>query len=45
MLDQFGARVRAEEEYKGVRMTFDASTVSAHVPIQVDVGFGEARTP
>ena len=38
-------RIRAEEEYKGVRITFTASLGRARVPVQVDVGFGDATVP
>lgn len=40
-----GARIREEQEYEGVRMHLQARMGSARVPVQVDVGFGDALTP
>lgn len=36
---------RAEDEYSGVRMTMIAEIAGARLPIQVDIGFGDAVTP
>lgn len=37
--------IRTVDEYGGVRVTFNAKLGSAVVPVQVDVGFGDALTP
>jgi hypothetical protein len=39
-----GARIREEQEYEGVRMHLQARMGPARVPVQVDVGFGDALT-
>lgn len=39
------ARLVEEQEYEGVRMQLQARMGSARVPVQVDVGFGDALTP
>jgi hypothetical protein len=39
------APIREDQEYGGVRVTFVARLGNAKVPIQVDVGFGDAVTP
>jgi predicted nucleotidyltransferase component of viral defense system len=36
---------RPQDEYAGVRVLFDAIIAGARLPIQVDVGFGDAVTP
>lgn len=36
---------RPQDEYAGVRVLFDAIIAGARLPIQVDVGFGDAMTP
>lgn len=36
---------RPQDEYAGVRVLFDASIANARLPIQVDIGFGDAITP
>lgn len=36
---------RPHDEYAGVRVLFDAAIAAARLPIQVDVGFGDAITP
>lgn len=38
-------RIKEEEEYEGIRMRFEANLSSARIPIQVDLGFGDAVTP
>lgn len=40
-----GERIREEEEYEGMRVRFEARLGSARIPVQVDVGFGDAITP
>jgi hypothetical protein len=37
--------IREEAVYDGIRVTFEAKLGSAKVPVQVDVGFGDATTP
>jgi len=38
-------RARAEDEYSGVRLTTVAEIAGARLPIQIDIGFGDAVTP
>lgn len=38
-------RIREDEEYEGVRVTLLAHLAGARIPLQVDVGFGDAVTP
>ena len=40
-----GARIREDQEYEGVRLQFELRLASARVPVQVDIGFGDAITP
>jgi hypothetical protein len=40
-----GARIREDQEYEGVRVQFDVRLASARIPLQIDVGFGDAITP
>lgn len=37
--------IREEAIYDGIRVTFEARLGSARVPVQVDVGFGDATSP
>lgn len=37
--------IREEAVYDGIRVTFDARLGTAKVPVQVDVGFGDATNP
>jgi predicted nucleotidyltransferase component of viral defense system len=37
--------IREETEYGGMRITLTASLGTAEIPVQVDVGFGDAITP
>lgn len=37
--------IREDQEYGGVRVTVDAYLTTAKIPLQVDVGFGDAITP
>jgi hypothetical protein len=39
------APIRDEAEYAGVRVRTSATIAGARVPIQIDVGFGDAITP
>ncbi len=44
--DTIGAReIREQSEYGGIRVTLTASLAGARIPLQVDVGFGDAVTP
>jgi len=36
---------RAEDEYGGVRITMTAEMAGARLPVQIDIGFGDAVTP
>ncbi len=40
-----GAEIRAEKTYQGVRITLLATLDGARIPLQVDIGFGDAVTP
>jgi hypothetical protein len=40
-----GDMIRAAEEYAGVRVRLQAGLAEARIPMQVDVGFGDAVTP
>jgi len=40
-----GEEIREEQEYQGVRLTFGARLDAAQIPLQVDIGFGDAVTP
>lgn len=40
-----GAEIRAEKIYQGVRITLLASLDGAKIPLQIDIGFGDAVTP
>lgn len=39
------ARIKEDAEYEGVRITLTATLGTARLPLQVDVGFGDAVTP
>ena len=39
------ARMKEDEEYEGIRMKFNALLGAARIPVQVDIGFGDAITP
>jgi predicted nucleotidyltransferase component of viral defense system len=40
-----GEEIRETQEYRGVRVLFEARLANMRIPIQVDVGFGDAVTP
>ena len=40
-----GDEIRAANEYAGVRVRLEARLAEARIPMQVDVGFGDAVTP
>jgi predicted nucleotidyltransferase component of viral defense system len=40
-----GERIKEEEEYEGVRLRLTAALGNARIPLQVDVGFGDAVVP
>lgn len=40
-----GIEIREEQEYDGVRITLEARLGVARIPVQVDIGFGDAITP
>ncbi len=40
-----GSLIREEEVYQGVRITLTAMLAKARIPLQIDVGFGDAITP
>lgn len=39
------AAARGEDEYSGVRVNLDAALAGARLPIQIDIGYGDAVTP
>lgn len=40
-----GERIKDEDEYEGIRLHIEARMGSARIPLQIDVGFGDAITP
>jgi hypothetical protein len=40
-----GERIKEDDEYEGVRVTFRADLAGARIPMQVDIGFGDAVYP
>jgi predicted nucleotidyltransferase component of viral defense system len=38
-------RIREDEEYEGVHVTFGVQLGGARVPVQIDIGFGDVITP
>jgi predicted nucleotidyltransferase component of viral defense system len=40
-----GIEIREDQEYDGVRITMEAGLGKARIPVQVDIGFGDAVTP
>lgn len=40
-----GARIKGDDEYEGVRVTFQGVLAGARIPMQVDIGFGDAVYP
>jgi predicted nucleotidyltransferase component of viral defense system len=40
-----GERIREEQHYHGVRLTAIASLAGARIPMQIDIGFGDAVVP
>src|SRR5205085_11881243 len=40
-----GEKIKEEEEYEGVRLRLTATLGNARIPLQVDVGFGDAVVP
>ncbi|HRH40137.1 MAG TPA: nucleotidyl transferase AbiEii/AbiGii toxin family protein [Pyrinomonadaceae bacterium] len=40
-----GAEIRADKSYQGVRITLRAFLDGARIPLQIDIGFGDAVTP
>jgi hypothetical protein len=40
-----GKVIRPDEKYQGVRIQLDARLARARIPVQVDIGFGDAITP
>lgn len=40
-----GVRIKEDDEYEGVRVTFQALLAGARIPMQVDIGFGDAVYP
>ena len=40
-----GEQIKAEDEYLGIRLRLQAMMGTARIPLQIDVGFGDAVTP
>jgi predicted nucleotidyltransferase component of viral defense system len=40
-----GMRIKEQDEYDGVRVRFNAHLAGARIPMQVDIGFGDAVYP
>jgi hypothetical protein len=40
-----GVEIREDQEYDGIRITLEARLGTAKMPVQVDIGFGDAVTP
>jgi predicted nucleotidyltransferase component of viral defense system len=40
-----GVRIKEDDEYDGVRIKFRAQLAGARIPLQVDIGFGDAVFP
>ena len=40
-----GDEIREDQEYRGVRLRFEARLAGARIPMQIDVGFGDAVIP
>ena len=40
-----GEEIRDDQEYRGVRLSFEARLAGARIPVQVDIGFGDAVAP
>ena len=40
-----GEDIRATDEYAGVRVRLEARLAEARIPVQVDIGFGDAEVP
>lgn len=40
-----GEQIREEQHYQGVRVTTTATLAGARIPLQIDIGFGDAVTP
>ncbi len=40
-----GVRIKEDADYEGIRVTFNCKIASAQVPMQLDIGFGDAVSP
>lgn len=38
-------RIKEDADYEGVRVTFVGTLANARIPVQIDIGFGDAITP
>ena len=38
-------QIKEEDEYQGIRLRIDARLGNARLPLQIDIGFGDAVTP
>jgi predicted nucleotidyltransferase component of viral defense system len=39
------AQIKEDDEYQGIRLRIDARLGNARIPLQIDIGFGDAITP
>lgn len=40
-----GEQIRDDQEYHGIRLWFEARLAGARIPLQIDIGFGDAVAP
>jgi len=40
-----GERIKEDDEYMGIRLRIEARMGAARIPLQIDIGFGDAVTP
>jgi hypothetical protein len=40
-----GEQIRDDHEYQGIRLRFEARLAGARIPLQIDIGFGDAVAP
>ena len=40
-----GEQIKEEDEYQGIRIRGEAKLGNARIPLQIDIGFGDAMTP
>lgn len=40
-----GEQIKEEDEYQGIRLRLEARLANVRIPLQIDIGFGDAITP